>query len=90
MRGKGEGYSGRYVGVGVNKYRIDKEDGDNGDDGDRNEGGQDVTEALKIDNSAVRESHIQRIGDLRAKIEKNEAREALDCLKRSAALYKDD
>ena len=47
-------------------------------------------DALRIDNAAVRESQIRRLGGLRANRGENEVREALDCLKRSAALYEDD
>ena len=43
-----------------------------------------------IDNAAVRESQIRRLWELRANRDENEVREAIDCLKRSAALSKDD
>ena len=45
---------------------------------------------LRIDNSTVRESQIPRLGALRANRGKNEVREAPNCLKKIAALYKDD
>ena len=46
--------------------------------------------ALRIDNAAVRESHIRRLGGLRAYRDKNKVREALGRLDRGAALFKDD
>ena len=49
-----------------------------------------VMGGLRINNAAVRESQIQRLGELRANRDKNEVREALDRLKRSASLSKDD
>ena len=52
---------------GVNKYWIDKENGDDGNvNGDRNEGGEEAADILSIDNAAVRESHIRRLGKLRS------------------------
>ena len=78
---------GRYIVVGVNKYLIKKDDGDDGDgNGDRNEGGEEAVDALRIDSAAVRESCIWRIEALRSNRGKNEVREALDCLERSATL----
>ena len=54
---------GREVVVGVNRYRIEKDDEDNGNgNGDGNKGGEDVADALRIDNAAVKESHIRRLG----------------------------
>ena len=39
----------------VNKYRIDKENGDDGNvNGDRNEGSEEAADTLRIDNAAVR------------------------------------
>ena len=38
----------------------------------------------------MRESHTQRLGDLRANRDEKEVREALNLLERSAALSKDD
>ena len=83
--------------VGVNKYRIDEEDGDNdnrhgdGDgDGNGNEWGEDATGALRIDNAAVRESQMQRLVELRSNRDENEVREALGHLERSVAISEDD
>ena len=82
---------GKDVVVGVNNYRIDKNDRDGGNgNGDGCEGGEDATDALRIDNTAMRESHTQRLGDLRANRDEKEVREALNLLERSAALSKDD
>ena len=80
--------SGRGVVADVNKCRIDEDD--NNGNGDRNKGGGDAVDALRINNAAVRESQIRRLGGLRANRGENEVREALECLKRSAALYEDD
>ena len=78
---------GRDVVEGVNKYWIDE---DNRDDGDRNgygnEGEEDVTEAVRIDNAAVRESQTRRLGEIKANRDENEVREFLDCLEMSATL----
>ena len=46
--------------------------------------------ALRIDNDAVRESQICRLGEPRANRDKNKVREALNCLERSASLSEDD
>ena len=55
--------SGKDVVVGMNKYWINEDDG-NGGDGirDGNKKGEDTAEALRIDNAAVRESWIRRLG----------------------------
>ena len=53
-------------------------------------GGVVAADALRIDNAAVRESQIRRLGGLSSNRNKNEMRKALDLLKRSAALSKDD
>ena len=83
--------SDRDIVVGVNKYQFDGDNSDDGDiNGDGNEGVEDASDALRIDNAAVRESHIRRPGELRANRDKNEVREALDRLKRIAALSEDD
>ena len=79
--------SGRDVVVSVNKYRIDEEDRD---DGDRNNLGEDTTEFLRIDESDVRESQIRRLGKLRAYMDKDKVREALNCLEISVSLFEDD
>ena len=63
---------GRDVVVGVNKYRIDEDDREyGGGNRDRNEGGEDVADAPRTNNTAVRESQIQRIGELRANRDEN-------------------
>ena len=49
-----------------------------------------MADTLRMDNAAVRESQIRRLGELRANMDKNEVREALDRLDMSAALSKDD
>ena len=79
--------SGRDVVVGVNRYLIDEDDGDRNRDG--NKGGEDAADALRINNAAVRESQIQRLGEPRSNREESEVREALNRIKRSAALSKD-
>ena len=103
--------SGRDVVVGANKSRIDKDTRYNGDrNGYGNEGGEDMADALRIDNAAVREneggedaadylrinntsvmeSHIRRLGVLRSNRDKNEVRDDLDHIERSAAISKYD
>ena len=63
---------GRDIVGGVNKYRIDKENGDDGDvNRDRNEGGEEAADTLRIDNAAVRKSHIRRLGKLKSNRDKN-------------------
>ena len=55
--------SERGVVVSVNKYWINKDDGDDGHrNGGRNKGGEDVADILRIDNAAVRDSQIRRLG----------------------------
>jgi methylmalonyl-CoA mutase len=51
--------------VGVNKYRLAKED---------------PVEILEIDNNAVRESQIKRLGDIRAKRDEKAVEDALEAL----------
>ena len=83
--------SGRDVVVGVNKYRIGEDDGDDGNgNGDGNEDAADAADALRIDNAAVRESHIRRLGELSDNRGENELGEALNRIERSAALYEDN
>ena len=83
--------SGRDVLVGVKKYWIYKDDRDDGDGkGNRNEGGEDSVDALRIDNAAVRESQTRRFGELKDNKDENKVREALNRLERSADLSKDD
>ena len=55
--------------VGVNKYRIDKEDH--------------PIETLEVDNTAVRDSQIRRLKKLRAERNEEEVREALDEITRA-------
>ena len=52
--------------------------------------GEDTADVIRIDNAAVRESHIWMFGELTANRDKNEVRDSLDSLKKSAALSKDD
>ena len=49
-----------------------------------------MVDALRIDNTVVRESQIRRLGELRDNKNENEAREALNSLERSSALSKYD
>jgi len=56
---------GEDVIVGVNKYRLAKED---------------PVEILEIDNNAVRESQIKRLGDIRAKRDEKAVEDALEAL----------
>ena len=82
---------GRDVVVGVKKYRINKDNGDDSDGNkDVNEGGEDVVGAIRVNNAAVIESQIRKLGELRANRDENEVREAPDRLNRSAVLSKDD
>ena len=55
--------------VGVNKYRLKKED---------------PIEILEIDNTAVRESQLKRLGELKAKRDQAKVDEALQALSRAA------
>jgi methylmalonyl-CoA mutase len=59
--------SGVQIIVGTNKYRLEKED---------------PMETLDIDNSAVRESQIRRLAQLRAGRDESECRKSLDALAR--------
>ena len=52
-------------------------------------GGGGAADALRIYNATVRESHIQRVGELRSNRDKNEVREDLDSIERSADLSED-
>ncbi|HHN48784.1 MAG TPA: methylmalonyl-CoA mutase, partial [Bacteroidales bacterium] len=61
--------SGKDIIVGVNKYRLDKED---------------PIETLDIDNTAVRGSQIRRLEQLRANRNNEEVQAALDALTRAA------
>ncbi|MBS0011066.1 MAG: methylmalonyl-CoA mutase [Bacteroidales bacterium] len=56
--------------VGVNKYRLDKED---------------PLEILEVDNTSVREAQIKRIAKLKSERNEKECREALDRLTEAAA-----
>ena len=85
------GTRGRDVVVDVNNYRIEEDDGDNGNgNGYRNKGGEDAADSLRINNVFMREYYIRRLGEIRANRYENKLREALDSLKRSASLSKDD
>ena len=53
-------------------------------------GGEDAADSLRIDNADVRESHIQRIGELRANRYENKVREALNRLNRITAFSEYD
>jgi methylmalonyl-CoA mutase len=55
--------------VGTNKYRLEKED---------------PLETLEVDNSAVRESQIKRLAELRAGRDEKECREALEAITKCA------
>ncbi len=55
--------------VGVNKYRLSKED---------------PIDTLEVDNTAVREAQLKRLADLRANRNSEEVQQALDALTRSA------
>jgi methylmalonyl-CoA mutase len=61
--------SGKDTIVGVNKYRLEKED---------------PIEILEVDNTAVRESQIQRLAQLRANRDNAEVEKALDALTHAA------
>lgn len=61
--------SGRDTIVGVNKYRLDKED---------------PIETLEVDNTAVREAQLKRLAELRANRNNEEVQVALDALTRAA------
>lgn len=61
--------SGRQVIVGNNRYRLEKEE---------------PLETLEVDNSAVRDAQIKRLGRLRAERNEHECRAALDALTESA------
>ncbi len=61
--------SGKEVIVGVNRYRLDKED---------------PIDTLEVDNTAVRESQIRQLEKLRGERNENEVQEALDALTRCA------
>lgn len=61
--------SGRDTIVGVNKYRLDKED---------------PIETLEVDNTAVREAQIRRLAELRANRNNEEVEAALNALTRAA------
>lgn len=61
--------SGRDTIVGVNKYRLDKED---------------PIETLEVDNTAVRESQLKRLAELRANRNNEEVEAALNALTRAA------
>ena len=85
------GTRGRDVVVDVNNYRIEEDDGDNGNgNGYRNKGGEDAADSLRINNVFMREYYIRRLGEIRANSDENEVRESLDHLERSSALSKDD
>jgi methylmalonyl-CoA mutase len=62
--------SGRETIVGVNKYRLDKED---------------PLEILDVDNTAVRESQLRRLAKLRAERDDAKCRQALERITRAAA-----
>ncbi len=62
--------SGREVIVGINKYRLDHED---------------PIETLEIDNTAVRESQIKRLKELRANRNEAETQRCLDAITHCAA-----
>ncbi|MBN2682282.1 MAG: methylmalonyl-CoA mutase [Bacteroidales bacterium] len=57
--------TGKEVIVGVNKYRLDKED---------------PIDILDVDNTAVRESQLKRLAELRANRNENEVQEALNAI----------
>jgi methylmalonyl-CoA mutase len=61
--------SGRDTIVGVNKYRLAKED---------------PIETLEVDNTAVREAQLKRLAQLRANRNNEEVQQALDALTRAA------
>jgi methylmalonyl-CoA mutase len=61
--------SGAQVIVGVNKYRLEKED---------------PLEILEVDNTAVRESQIKRIAELKANRNEQEVQQALNAITRCA------
>ncbi|HNX43918.1 MAG TPA: methylmalonyl-CoA mutase [Bacteroidales bacterium] len=61
--------SGKETIVGVNKYRLDKED---------------PLEILEVDNTAVREAQIKRLQKLRAERNNEDVRKALDALTHAA------
>jgi methylmalonyl-CoA mutase len=60
--------SGKETIVGVNKYRLDKED---------------PIETLEVDNTAVRDSQIQRLQKLRSERNNDEVKKALDAITES-------
>ncbi|MGC9451913.1 MAG: methylmalonyl-CoA mutase [Oceanipulchritudo sp.] len=62
--------SGRETIVGVNKYRLEKED---------------PLEILNVDNTAVREAQIRRLGELRKGRDESACRQSLERLTRAAA-----
>ena len=62
--------SGQETIVGVNKYRLDKED---------------PLEILEVDNSAVRENQLKRLETLKAERHESEVQSALEALTRCAA-----
>ncbi|MCB9497691.1 MAG: methylmalonyl-CoA mutase [Fibrobacteria bacterium] len=62
--------SGKETIVGVNKFRLDQED---------------ALEILDVDNAAVRESQIRRLGQLRADRDDSKVQAALDALTRAAS-----
>ena len=53
-------------------------------------GGEDTAYTLRINNAAVREYQIWKLGKLRSNRDDNEVREALNRLDRSATLSEDD
>ena len=69
-RAQGKIDSGNQTIVGVNKYRLEKED---------------PIDILEIDNTAVRLSQIERLKKLRAERNEAEVREALDAITNAAA-----
>jgi methylmalonyl-CoA mutase len=62
--------SGKDVIVGVNKYRLEKED---------------PIDTLEVDNTAVREAQLKRLADLKANRNNAEVKSALEALTRCAA-----
>ena len=75
----------------VNIYWINQDDGDDTNrNGYINKAGEDAANALRINNAIMRESQFRRLGELRDNRDKNEVREALNLLERSAAFSEDD
>ncbi|MDB4867817.1 MAG: methylmalonyl-CoA mutase [Cohnella sp.] len=61
--------SGKEIIIGVNKYRLEKED---------------ALDTLEVDNAAVREAQIQRLAELRANRDEAKVNSALQAITRSA------